>query len=439
MPEPSSKACLLALSNEEKRQKILKELTEEEAAILINDWRFWARQEQLPPEGDWRIWFVCAGRGYGKTRCGAEWVMEQVYKTENVANAKFHIGLIAKTPADARDVMIEGESGLLNIGQPNMRPTWQPSVRKLVWPTGATAHVYSSKEFRQLRGPQHSIVWGDEIASWHYPRKTHDNAMFGLRHPPAQACYTSTPSNIPLVRYLMERAQAGNRVIVTGGSSYANVENLDANFIEDLVDQYEDTTLGQQEIYARLIADLHGALWIRKTIDKHRVPTAPELARVVVGVDPGISSEERAAETGIIVAGIGYDYEGYLIDDVSVRGRPQQWAERVVKAYYDHEADEVVAEINQGGEMVAFTIATVDPNVPVKVLHVHRGKRTRAEPVAALQEQGRIHHVGMFAKLEDQLCTWLPGERSPDRLDAYVHALSELMLDGRAPGDLGIS
>lgn len=392
--------------------------------MLLYEWRFWARPNQLPPE-NWRhVWLILAGRGFGKTRTGAEtvrWLVE-------TGQAK-RIALVAPTAADARDVMVEGESGILAVSRPDFKPEYEPSKRRITWPNGAVAYTYSAEEPDRLRGPQHDFAWCDELAAWKYPDDTWDNLIFGLRlgdNP--RVVVTTTPKPIPLVRKLVNDPET----VVTRGSTYENAANLPPSFLKEIRDKYEGTRLGRQEIFAEILDDVPGALWTRSMLDDLRVKKAPELVRVVVAIDPAVSSGEDSDETGIIVAGKGADGHGYVLDDLTCRMSPDGWATRAVNAYYKHEADRIVAEVNNGGDLVEATIRTVDRKIPYKAVRASKGKRTRAEPIAALYEQGKIHHVGSFPLLEDQMCNFTPDgyDGSPDRVDALVWALTELMLKG---------
>lgn len=383
------------------------------------NWTKYARPKQLPPSGDWAYWLILAGRGFGKTRTGAETIRAWV---DGGTYGRIH--LIGPTAADVRDVMVEGESGLLAISPPKNRPEYEPSKRRLTWPNGASATVFSAEEPERLRGPQCEAMWCDEPASWRYP-ETWDMAVLGMRlgrHP--RAVITGTPKPVKLIRELMRNP----RCVVTRGSTYENLDNLAPTFRAQILSQYEGTRLGRQELYAEILEDAEGALWKRSELEAHRVTEYPTITRIVVAIDPAISSHSESNETGIVVCGLGVDGHGYTLDDETLKASPDGWASQAVSAYYKFKADRIVYEDNQGGEMVASTIRTVDSSVPLKAVHASRGKQARAEPVAALYEQGRVHHVGLFAELEDQLCSWTPGEASPDRLDALVWALTELML-----------
>lgn len=406
---------------------MLASLSPKEAEAVYYDWQIWARPDQLTPPGDWRIWLILAGRGWGKTKTGAEDV-----KAYGLRYPRSRIGIVAPTFADARDTCVEGESGLLSCLPPGSVDKWVRSLGELVLTNGTRYKVFSADEPERLRGPQHHRMWFDEIAAWKYAQETYDMALFGLRlgmNP--QAVLTTTPRPIRLLLDLL--ARAGRDVHVTRGSTYDNADNLAPAFLAQIVSRYAGTRLGRQELLAEILDDTPGALWKREQLEALRVTKHPDLSRIVVGIDPAVTSAEGSDETGIIGAGLGTDDGGYVLEDASLRGTPHQWATAAVTLYHRLKADRIVAEANQGGEMVEHTIHTVDPNVPVTLVHASRGKLTRAEPVAALYEQSRVHHVGTFPALEDQQCTWTQGDASPDRLDALVWALTDLMLDRREP------
>jgi phage terminase large subunit-like protein len=377
-----------------------------------------ARPAQLPPPGIWQYWMLKAGRGFGKTRVGAEWTIRQ---SRNVPGCR--IALIGPTAADARDVMVEGESGILSISPDEFMPIYEPSKRRLTWPNGTLGTLYSAEEPDRLRGPQHHYLWADELASWKYP-ETWDMALFGLRlGTDPRAVITTTPRPTKIIKELM----TDPRCIVTGGSSYENRENLAPAFFDSIIKKYEGTRLGRQELNAEILDDNPGALWHRDVIENLRVQKYPQLVRVVVGVDPAVSSGDESAETGIVVDGIDAAGQGYVLDDYSIRGSPAEWAREVVRAFNDWKADRVVGEVNNGGDLVEANIRTVSRDIPFKAVHATRGKLIRAEPIAALYEQGKWHHVGAFPVLEDQMCDWAPGDKSPDHMDAHVWAATELI------------
>lgn len=423
-------AASLAALPEIERARFWATLSDAEICALGYDWGFWARDAQLPPHGDWLYWFIQAGRGFGKTRCGAETVRQWV---EGKYTAR--IALIGPTAADVRDVMIEGESGILSTSPPWNKPEYVASRRKVVWPNGVQAFTYSAEEPERLRGPQHGAAWCDEIAAWKYPTETWDMMLFGLRlglRP--RAVITSTPKPIEVVKRLAKDPDC----IVTRGTTYDNLANLAAPY-RSIIRQYEGTRLGRQELEAEILSDNPFALWKRARIDETRVKEAPDLTRIVIAVDPPATSGEKADECGIVAIGIddgkpGYEH-GYVLGDYTSHGdSPEGWAEKVITAYRAHEADAIIAEVNQGGDMVGAVIAQVDRKVPVRSVRATRGKVVRAEPVALLYEQGRVHHVGAFGTLEDQMCEFASdfdpktAGYSPDRVDALVWGLTDLMI-----------
>ena len=399
-------------------------LTQSQADDLLYDWRFWARPAQLAPPGDWLTWLVLAGRGYGKTRTGAEWI-----RAKMESGLFRRAALVAPTTSDARDVVVEGESGILAICPPWNMPLYEATKRRLTWPNGARATLYSAEEPKRLRGPQHDIAWADELAAWKYD-ETWDMLMFGLRAGPnPQVAVTTTPRPTPAIKDLVASATT----VLTGGTTYENRANLAPQFYQRIVAKYAGTRLGRQELLAQILEDNPYALWKLTRIDELRTAAAPDLVRVVVAVDPSATGGKNADEAGIIAAGIGADGHGYILGDDTLRASPHGWGSKAVLAYHAHSADRIVAEVNNGGEMVELTIRTVDEGVAYKAVHASRGKRTRAEPVAALYEQGRVHHVGAFSKLEDEMTGWVPGAPSPNRMDALVWALTELMLQPNKP------
>ncbi|HLI22062.1 MAG TPA: terminase family protein [Stellaceae bacterium] len=400
-----------------------------EAYGMLDNWHRWARKSQLPPEGDWRVWLLLAGRGFGKTRAGAEWVRAQAE-----SGAATRIALVAPTARDARLVMVEGESGLLAIARYGARPTFESSKRQITWPSGAIAGLFSADEPDRLRGPQFDAAWCDELAAWRYPQAW-DMLMMGLRlGTRPRVVVTTTPKPIKLIRQLL----AAPDCAVTRGTTRENADHLAPGFLAAILRQYEGTRLGRQELDAELLDDMPGALWSRDAIERARVDEAPALRRVVVAIDPAVSTGNDADETGIIVAALGQDGQGYVLDDLSGRYSPHDWASRALDAYREHRADRIVAEANNGGAMVEATLRVLDAGVSYKPVHASRGKLARAEPVAALYERALVHHVGAFPALEDQMCAFTGGplahRASPDRVDALVWALSELMLHAAEPG-----
>ncbi len=401
-------------------------LSPAEAERLLYDWHgLWARPDQLPPDWPWFVWLILAGRGWGKTRTGAECVRQW-------AKRYAYVNLIGATADDARDIMIQGESGILAICPADERPRYMKSDRLLIWPNGARSLIFTADEPERLRGKQHEKLWADEIAAWRYEESWHQ-AMMGLRLGDSpQAVVTTTPRPIKIVRDLI----ADKRNHVTRGTTYDNRANLSPGFFQYVIKRYEGTRLGRQELNAEILDDVPGALWKRSLIEQTRVREHPDLVRIVVAIDPAATSTEESDETGIIAAGLGIDGHGYVLEDRTLQGTPAEWARTAVSAYRSLQADRIVGEVNNGGEMVGFTILTIDPTVSYKAVHASRGKLTRAEPISALYERGLVHHVGAFPELEDQMCTWLPGEQSPDRMDALVWALTELFLEGEEADDV---
>ena len=427
----SSQADLLASLPEDERVAMLRSLTPTQLEELEYDWRFWARPKQLPPEGDWATWVIRAGRGFGKTRSGGGWVHERALEESGRWCA-----LVGRTPADVRDYMLEGPGGILRNTAPRERPHYEPSKRRVTWPNGSWATIYSGDEPDQLRGFSGDTAWLDEMAKYRYAPESWDNMQFGMREASGdrpRRLITTTPRPLAILKQIEAMAST----IVVTGSSYENRANLDPTYFAETIAAYEGTRFGRQEIHAEILEDVPGALWTRRNLDEYRVAEAPAMSRIVIAVDPAATSEESSNETGIVAAGLAPNADGvphgYTLDDWSLRGSPDEWGRRVVACYRRFEADRIVAEKNQGGEMVEHVIKSVDPNVPVTLVHASRGKYVRAEPVSALYEQGRVHHVGSLPVLEDQMIAFTPessanrkGGESPDRVDALVWAYSDL-------------
>lgn len=420
---------LMALDSAE-RLRVFKTLSEAEREELRSFWQFWARPEQLPPTGDWRLWLIMAGRGFGKTRAGAEWVCEVA-----AACPDARIALVAANLGEARSTMVEGESGILAVAPDGLRPLFEPSLRRLAWPGGAQATLYSAGEPESLRGPQHSHAWCDEAGKWDSAggkaERAWDNLQLGLRLGEIpRVLVTTTPRAVPLVRRLI--AQEG--VAITRGRTEDNEDHLPERFLRDIRRTYGTSLLARQELDGELIEDLPGALWTRALLEECREAAAwSPAARVVIGVDPPASAEGDAC--GIVVCALGEDGVARVLADASVeKPSPERWARAVAQTARAWNADRVVAEANQGGAMVESVLRAADISLPLRLVHASRGKAARAEPVAALYEAGRIRHAGCFPALEDELCGLLSGGgyegpgRSPDRADALVWALTELML-----------
>ncbi|MGV8996386.1 MAG: DNA-packaging protein [Parvibaculaceae bacterium] len=419
-----SGASLASLSLPQ-RTAFLEGLSRKETQWLVEHWAYWARADQLLPAGTWTTWALLGGRGAGKTRAGAEWIRSLV--EQNLAG---RIALVGETLGDVREVMIEGASGLTALAATN-RPRYETSRKRLLWPNGAVAQAFSASEPESLRGPQFDAAWADEVAKWRYAEAAWDMLQFGLRlgTRPRQVV-TTTPRPVPIVKRLL----ADEATVITRASTYANRANLADAFFRSVITRYEGTRLGRQELDAELIEDNPDALWSRDMIDATRVRVAPDLMRVVVAVDPPATSGPNADECGIVVVGLADTGCAYVLDDRSMGGlTPLTWASRAAKAYRDHHADRIIAESNQGGEMVSTIMRQVMPEASLRLVRATRGKWVRAEPVAALYERGLVAHVGSLARLEDQMCDFVPGAgKSPDRLDALVWALTDLMLGTEA-------
>ncbi|MEP7294028.1 MAG: terminase family protein, partial [Chloroflexota bacterium] len=355
----------LALLNEADRTEALSELTDEEALALAYDWTFWARPKQLPPPGDWFCWLIRSGRGFGKTRTGAQSVIQRAKDLP-----QFPIALVGQTKADVRDTMIElGDSSILKCAPPWFMPEYEPSKRRLTFPNGAVAIIYSGDEPDQLRGPQHGYAWVDELAKFKYPQETWDNLEFGLRlgvNP--QVCVTTTPRPIPIIKALMRDPDT----VDVHGSTYENWANLSDRYVDRVVKKYEHTTLGRQELHGELIEDNPSALWKRVQIEAARRSSFPDLVRVVVAIDPAVSARRSSDETGIIVAGVDRSGEGWVLEDATLTGSPDEWAKQAVAEYHKHKADRVVAEVNNGGDMIEHTIRTIEANIPFTQVRASR-------------------------------------------------------------------
>ena len=429
-----SLAQLIAAMSDEEKAEVLAGLDPE---ALQWDWSFWGRPEQQRPEGDdWNIWMYLAGRGAGKTRTAAEWVREEAKHT-NQGQRRF--ALVARTAADVRDVIVEGESGIINVTPPSERPLYEPSKRRLTWPNGNTATCFTADEPDSLRGPQFTHAWGDEVAAW---RQTPDgagltafeNLRIGTRlgkNP--KIMITTTPKRVPLLYELLREAETHpGKVIITKGSTMDNTGNLSQAYMDGILGVYEGTRLAAQELYGEMLSDVEGALWTVELIDRTRQMSAMNAPLRVIGVDPSVAENPRD-ECGIVVVSSTaerdlYKRQSWVLEDASILGSPDVWANRVV-AMARKWGCPVVAEVNQGGALVRNAINTIDPTVKVLEVHSKYGKALRAEPITLAYEQDRVHHVGYLADLESQMTAWIPGEgKSPDRVDALVHALTALLI-----------
>lgn len=426
---------------------ILARLDPKKAEELRFNWRFWARPNQLAPSGDWNTWLILAGRGFGKSRAGTEWVREMVKLGHK------RIALVTATNSDIERVAITGESGFLNScwkgdktykGEVMGLPNWSPTKRTLTWENGAQLQAFSAEEPERLRGPQFSAAYCDELCAWNKDRDTWEQLQFTLRlgkHP--QVCIATTPKPTKLIQEIIKNP----KTVTTYGSTFDNSANLAKTYLEAVKSQFEGTRLGRQELYAEILDEAAGALWTREMLAKCEVDIedavefAQSLSRVVVAVDPAVSSNSDSDMTGIVVAGMDINGIVYILEDATDRLTPEGWATKAVELYHKYGADRIVYERNQGGDMVRYTFKTVDETLPLKAVHASRGKFARAEPVAALYERGRVKHLRGLDKLETQQVTWEPlgSIGSPDRLDAMVWAVTELALKGIARPELNLA
>jgi len=447
-----------------KVKELFEALGPQKTEELKHDWNFWARDEQLEPEGDWwNIWLINAGRGFGKTRAGSEWVREQVKR-----GAK-RIAIVTRTNADHEKTVVYGESGLLSIcwegdktyrGKKIGMPVWSPTKKTLRWENGATAYFFSAEEPDNLRGPQFHVAWCDELAAWKNQQMTWDMLKMAVRLPWAgknRYCVTTTPQPTKLIRELVQLSKGrvlpdGTKiepnVKITSGSTFDNSANLTPEFIKDLRATYEGTRMGRQELYAEIMEEAQGALWTTDMLDNCSVKheDLPDFTRIVVALDPAVTSNAESDMTGIIVAALDVNGIAYVLGDYTDRLSPQGWASKAVELYHRYGADRIVAEKNQGGDMVRTTLEGEDETVPIKLVHASRGKYARAEPISALYERNLVKHVAnppdgaSLSELETQMRTWEPlgSVGSPDRLDALVWALTELSLNGYSKPKLAL-
>jgi len=421
----------------------LEELPDELLIALPYLFDHWALPHQLPPCGDWRNWIIMGGRGAGKTRAGAEWVRAQVEGNLPLeAGAARRVALLGETYDQVRDVMIQGDSGILACSPPDRRPTWKAGERKLIWPNGATAQAFSAHDPEALRGPQFDAAWADELAKWKKALSSWDMLQFALRlGQDPRLCVTTTPRNVPVLREIM----ALSSTVLTHAPTEANRANLAPSFLAEVRRRYAGTRLGQQELDGVLLSDIEGALWTDKMLQAALLDHAPDMDRIVVAVDPAVSAGKASDACGIVVVGAALqgppqDWRAYVLADRTVQGvGPLAWAQASIAAMQEFGADRMVAEVNQGGALVENVLRQVDPLVPYKALHASRSKSARAEPVAALYEQGRVHHLRGLGALELQMSQMTPqgyrGSGSPDRLDALVWALHDLIV---LPGSLAL-
>ncbi len=441
MPDLRSGGVFLASAPPQVQTEFLNSLTEHEIAALPFLFDFWAHDHQIAPDEDWRSWVVMGGRGAGKTRAGSEWVRSMVEGAMPLDQGKARrVALVAETYDQARDVMIFGDSGILSCTPPDRRPNWSSTRRRLEWPNGAVAEVYSATSPEALRGPQFDAAWVDELAKWRQGQEAWDMLQFGLRLGDSpQQVVTTTPRNVEVLKRILEASST----VVTSAPTEANRANLASSFLTEVRARYGKTRLGRQELDGILLDDVEGALWTNAMLEGARTELLPEFDRIVVAVDPAVSSGKSSDACGIVVAGLvsrgdPLGWYAVVIEDATVQGvSPQGWAEAVVAAYERHNADRVVAETNQGGDLVRQMLLQVSPTTSYKAVHASKSKVARAEPIAALYEQGRVRHAGDLQLLEDQMVqmstTGFKGTGSPDRVDALVWALTELFGQDRGP------
>ena len=430
----SSKSIMeqLALLPDDERAVILAGMDPEQ---LLWDWSVWGRPAQQAPEGDWNVWLVLAGRGFGKTRLASEWVREQA-KYTNTGQRRF--ALVARTAGDVRDVIVEGESGILNVTPPSERPLYEPSKRRLTWPNGNVASLFTADEPDSLRGPQFTHAWGDEIAAWRQTpdaagMTAFDNLRVGTRlGAQPKILVTTTPKRTPLLYKLIEESKTG-RVAITRGSTMDNAGNLSGAYLDTMLGVYEGTSLARQELFGEMLEAMEGAMWTEELIERSREMSMPLSAPLrCIAVDPSVAENPRD-ECGIVVVASTaehdlYKRQAWVLEDASVLGSPDVWANKVVQMARKWGCP-VIAEVNQGGALVRNAINTIDPTIKVLEVHSKQGKQLRAEPITMAYEQERVHHVGNLTDLETQMITWIPGEgKSPDRVDALVHGLTALLI-----------
>ena len=429
-PERAQTVACLSLPQ---LRALIGSLSHDEAVALLADWDQWSLPYQRLPEGSWRRWVLRAGRGTGKTYTGARTVVEVARDRKKIRTGE--IGIIGRTYTDARFTMVEGPSGIIQAAPMDFRPLWEPGNGVLTFPNGVRARIYSADKPESIRGPNFAFVWGDEVSHW----PDLDGTWWTVIEPAlrigwARALLTTTP----LPDEALGKIEAKADTVTTRAATFDN-PYLSQSVRDAFREHFDGTRLGRQELYGEILEDVLGALWTQGTIDGARVDKAPPgLTRIVVAIDPAVTSDPNSDETGIVVAGVGSDRHVYVLADRTMRGTPSDWARAAVAAYHRFGASRIVAEVNNGGDMVEATIRAVDPDVPYRKVHATRGKALRAEPVAALYERGRVHHVRHLEELETQLCSWTPinSKKSPDRLDALVWAVTDLVLGEREAGPL---
>ncbi len=411
------------------KEALLIELQRRKDEEARYDWLSNARPEQvLPAGGDWQTWLILAGRGFGKTRTGAETIRHLIE-----TNQARHIGLIGQSLVEAASVMVHGESGLLAVFPPHERPIFKPSQQKIYFKNGAVATLFGGNTPERLRGPQFDLVWIDEFAKFKNPDDLYDQVMMGLRLGDQPRCIiTTTPRPVPLIEKLMKDP----KTYLTRGSTFDNAANLAPSYLAQMKATYAATRLGAQELYAEVLTEREGALWNRSLI-RYQTPVDENWRRIVIAIDPATTHHDQSDETGIMVVGLHDDGFVYVLEDLSGRLPPTEWGTRVTEAYWRYKADRVVAEVNKGGDLVERIVKSIDPHVSYKAVRATRGKVVRAEPVASLYEQGKVFHSRPLTLLEQQICDYIPNRtsKSPDRMDALVWAITDLMLAREASAE----
>ncbi|WP_282095651.1 DNA-packaging protein [Epibacterium ulvae] len=447
MPRPrgySSWGAWLACRSTKTKQNFLTALDDDQLQALPYCFDIWALSHQIPPAGEWRAWVILGGRGAGKTRAGSEWVRQQVEGARPFAPGRARrVALLGETYDQVRDVMIEGDSGLLACAPPDRRPIWKASARKLIWPNGAEAQAFSAQDPEALRGPQFDAAWADELAKWKKGQEAWDMLQFALRlGDTPRVCVTTTPRVSPLLKDLL----ASPTTVQTHAPTMANRANLAPSFLAEVKARYGGTRLGQQELMGQMLSEVDGAMWSTAQLSDFYCTDPPQLDRVVVAVDPAVTAKGTSDACGILVVGANTsgpveDWRAYVLADYTTQAAgPLEWATAAVAAHARHNADRLVAEVNQGGALIETLLRQVDPHVPFRARYAAKGKSARAEPVAALYEQGKVRHLPGLTALEEQMCQMTPqgyqGTGSPDRLDALVWALTELMIDPSKPAKI---
>lgn len=413
----------LRINDPKKFATALYKMSDEEAEHILYDWRIWGRDKQLAPEGLWRFWLALGGRSAGKTRTGAEWVIQRAKE------GKGPIALIGQTVADVRDVMIEmGTSSIIQVSPSSFMPKYEPSKRRLTWPNGVFATTFSGDEPQQLRGPQHQTIWCDELPKFEDPQETFDQLNFGLRIGESRCLITTTPTPHPLIKELYQRGLEGKDTRVVVMPTMDNAANVDQQFIEDIERKYKGTRLYRQEVLGEILWESDNALFSTELLDNTRVESQPELVSIIVSIDPAVTSSKTSDKTALVVCGLDSDGHGYILYSTSLKATPTVWARKAITLFDEYDADYIVVEVNNGGDLIRTTLEQERSNIPVKEVRASQNKVARMEPISLLAEQGKVHIVGVQEELEDQLVRYEGKGKSPDLYDAMCWGLTSLML-----------